>query len=144
MHSINQHKLLSNITRLVASLRLQAFHAEILGVLDYEHIHFRLVHLAFAQPRKRSFFQNFYIKKKKKKKKVFFPSLFYFTTLIFCTGAISWSLPKKISAPPPPLVKFYSLFMSYFRVTQKKFHLKNTSCPHRLNLCPRIHFLQCF
>ena len=156
MHSINQHKLLSNITRLITSLRLQAFHADILGVLDYEHIHFfffflisehihfRLVHLAFALPRKRSFFQNFYIKKKKKKKKVFFPSLFYFTTLIFCTGAISWSLPKKISAPPPPLVKFYSLFMSYFRVTQKKFHLKNTSCPHRLNLCPRIHFLQCF
>ena len=62
MHSINQHKLLSNITRLVASLRLQAFHAEILGVLDYEHIHFRLVHLAFAQPRKSSFFQN--LKKK--------------------------------------------------------------------------------
>ena len=70
MHSINQHKLLSNITRLITSLRLQAFHADILGVLDYEHlhffffflisehIHFRLERLAFAQARKSLFFQN--------------------------------------------------------------------------------------
>ena len=63
MHSINQHKLLSNISRLVASLWLQAFHADILGILDYEHMQFRLVRLAFAQARKSLFFQN--LKKKK-------------------------------------------------------------------------------
>ena len=43
MHSINQHKLLSNITRLVTSLRLQAFHADILGVLDYGFVWIELI-----------------------------------------------------------------------------------------------------
>ena len=88
MHSINQHKLLSNITRLVTSLRLQAFHADILGVLDYEHIHFRLERLAFAQARKSLFFQNLKIKKK-----VLFFSFPFLSLLSLMAG--SSSTPKE-------------------------------------------------
>ena len=91
MHSINQHKLLSNITRLITSLRLQAFHADILGVLYYEHIHFRLVRLAFAQARKSLFFQN--LKIKKKKKKVLFFSFPFLRLLSLMAG--SSSTPKE-------------------------------------------------
>ena len=89
MHSINQHKLLSNITRLITSLRLQAFHADILGVLDYEQIHFRLKRLAFAQARKSLFFQNLKILKKK----VLFFSFPFLSLLSLMAG--SSSTPKE-------------------------------------------------
>ena len=64
MHSINQHKLLSNITRLITSLRLQAFHSDILGVLDYEHIHFRLERFGVCPSKKKFVFSKFERKKK--------------------------------------------------------------------------------